>query len=258
MFFEIGYVYKKCLEDIKLAKEAGYPEHLMPKLEQRKTECSKRLEAGAQSYTIDAKLSFQSEKNFPSMANVLNVQTDRNGNYMIVAKQDIDVDRMIVVEDAMFPYLLKRYGLKCNICLKGNQNLVPCNTCAVAMFCPNCHGHFLHEYECGLNMCGNCSVNSEYLSVIRVILLTIKMFPTIDELMTFVEQILKEPKQQPMHLKDPQSKYRAFFNRPLDNGRIGNSIDKLALSVYPTYQVLLCIRTAGPASSSYTIKYNSC
>lgn len=234
-------MYEKCLEDIKLAKAAGYPEHLMSKLDQRKVECLKRLEAGTESCTIGAKLSFQPDKNFPSMANVLKVQTDQHGDYMIVAKQDIDVDRTIVVEDAMFPYLLKRYGLKCNICLKGNENLVPCKTCAIAMFCSNCHGHFLHEYECGLKMCGDCSVNSDYMSVIRVILLTIKMFPTIDELMAFVEQILIEPKRQPMNLKNPQSKYRAFFNRPLDSGKIGNSIEKLALSVYPTYQNILQI-----------------
>lgn len=194
-------MFEKCLNDIKLAKNAGYPAHLLPKLEQRKAECLEQLENGARSLTdIGTELSFEPNKNFPSMANVLKVQqTNKNGNCVVVAKQDIDVGKTIVVQDAMFPYLYKKFGSKCNICLKGNENLVPCEACVVAMFL--CQGHFLHEYECGLNMCGESVENIESLNDVRIILLTIKMFPTVDEFMTFIE-IIQKNKEMPTDLTD--------------------------------------------------------
>lgn len=83
-------------------------------------------------------MDFDAHNDFPGMANVLEVQTSPTGEPMVVAKQDIDVDQTIVVEDLMFPYPLKRLGMQCNICLKRCENFVPCKTCAVAIFCPKC------------------------------------------------------------------------------------------------------------------------
>lgn len=37
-------MYGKCLKDIELAKEAGYPERLMPKLDQRKANCLQQMQ----------------------------------------------------------------------------------------------------------------------------------------------------------------------------------------------------------------------
>lgn len=234
---------EKCLNDIQLAKDAGYPAHLMSKLDQRRTECSERLENGETSHaSVHTELSFEPNKNFPSMANVLKVQqTDgSNGsNYMVVAKQDIDVGQTIVVDDAMFPYVYNHFGLRCNICLKENENLVPCNECATAMFCPNCHGHFLHEYECGLNVCGGCGINSDFLCVVRSILLTIKMFPSVNELMAFVEEQIRNKKNKPTHLTDFESKYQVYFNSERHQNLFSNNIDLLAMKIYPMYRVLL-------------------
>lgn len=76
---------------------------MKPKLEQRKIDCLKHMESGMQSQIIGAKLDFDADRDFPSMANVLKIDTNLNGDYTIVAKQDIDVNHTIVVEDAMFP-----------------------------------------------------------------------------------------------------------------------------------------------------------
>lgn len=39
-------MFAECLKDIELAKEAGFPEHLMPKLDQRKEDCLKHMRDG--------------------------------------------------------------------------------------------------------------------------------------------------------------------------------------------------------------------
>lgn len=232
-------MFDECLNDIKLAKDADYPAHLMSKLDQRQTECLERMENGEASRSnVRAELSFEPNKNFPSMANALKIKQMGNGNCMVVAKQDIDIGQTIAVEDPMFPYLYNHLGLKCNICLSNNINLVPCKKCAIAMFCPDCQGHFLHEYECDLSICGEGEVNSDFLYAVRTILLTIKMFPTVDELMAFVEGIQND-KKMPTHLTDIQSNYQVYFSSERRQNMFCNNSDLLAMKIYPVYRTIL-------------------
>lgn len=235
-------MYHECLKDIEHAKEAGYPDHLMSKLKERKKLCLKYLADGKESLVIDAKLNFKCDKKFPNMADVLRVKRDNDGNYSVVARNDIDVDKNVVVEKSFRIYLTKRFGLKCNICLKGYTNLVPCNKCAVAMFCEECQDNFLHEYECGLNLCGPSAFNNDVLYAVRDILLTISMFPTVDELMDFVAGILEsDVNELPSSLKSPQSKYEILFKSAIRSK--SESIDSMAFWIYPVLKTILKIPT---------------
>lgn len=242
-------MYEKCLKDIEFAVAAGYPENKMSKLEKRRAECEQRLQSGEKSHTIVAQLSFPPDNDFPCMANVLRVETDNTtGRKMIVAKQDIDVGRTIVAEEALFTYLSKQFGWKCNICMKGYENLTPCQNCAVAMFCSSCQGHILHAYECGLNMCGEGLYNRDVLHVVRKILSTIQIFGTIDELMAFVEQHLQPsngnglPIQMPTSLCDIRSRYQIYLNsafQKLNDGKF--DIEETAIGIYPVFRTILQI-----------------
>lgn len=53
----------------------------------------------------------------------------------MVATEDIDVGETVAVEKAFTAYVNTHQGFRCNICLKQNTNLVPCNKCTVAIFC---------------------------------------------------------------------------------------------------------------------------
>lgn len=242
-------MFEKCLNDIELAVAAGYPEEQMSKLEKRRAECLQRMESGEQSRRIGAKLSFPPSPDFPDMANVLHVETDpTSGRTKVVAKQDIDVDQTIVVEDALFPYLHEQFGWKCNVCLKAYENLTPCSNCATALFCSNCQGHVLHGYECGLNMCGEGEFNRDMLHYVRIILSTIGMFGTIDELMAFVETHLQpshdgngQPKQMRTELRD-LSKYQVYLNTAVPKksiDKIYDGDDTRALGIYPVFRTVL-------------------
>lgn len=229
-------MYDECLIDIDLAIAADYPEHLMPKLEERKAKCLNEMQENPQ---LQRKLSIEPNEKFPYLSNVAKVQRNGMGDYSVLATKDIDVGQPIVVEDAHYTYLYDRFEAMCSICLKEYGNLVPCDNCAAAMFCPECHGHFLHKYECGLNFCGVNVVNSGTMGVIRDVLLILNAFKTVDELMVFVERMLKKPNELPNNLLDDQTKFQALFNNAIDG--LHSSIDEMAGTVYPPYKTILKI-----------------
>ncbi|XP_055297294.1 SET and MYND domain-containing protein 4-like [Sitodiplosis mosellana] len=130
-------LYNECLTDIELAKAAGYPADLEPKLDRRKEQCLKGVSDGAKPFGIfEPALSFQPNEQFPSIANVLKLERNAN-DYSVVAEQDIDVGQIIAVEKAFLVYSYIRYGLQCSICFKRNANLLPCKKCTAALFCCN-------------------------------------------------------------------------------------------------------------------------
>lgn len=143
-------LYNECLIDIDLARNAGYPIHLMPKLDQRENDCLMARDASVPQDDYNLKLSFEPDTEIPCMANVLKIERNRSGEVSVVAKGDIDVGQTVVLGKPFCAYLHSRFALKCNICLKDNTNLMPCKLCTNAMFCSDeCRGNDLHEHECG-------------------------------------------------------------------------------------------------------------
>lgn len=209
--------YNECLIDIQLAKDAGYPDDLVPKLNKRTEDCLKHIEDGQQ--LIDdfgLKMDFEPNEKFPCMANVLNINKDDGGNFSVVANSDIDVGQTIGLEKAFTTCLYMRFGWRCNLCLKQNTNLIPCKKCTVAMFCQNeCQSSPLHSYECGLKFAGHNQLLGALMNEIRTIIKVVNMFANIDELMNFVENAVStDPNEFSDKLVDEKSKYRAFLKLP--------------------------------------------
>lgn len=211
-------MFKECLIDIRLAKEAGYPEHLMQKLNQREANCLKQIEDVTQPDDFGLKLSFDPDDKLPCMANVLEIHRDENGDLSMIAKEDIDVGKTVAVEKAYSTYQYTMPGWRCNICLKQNANLVPCNNCNVAMFCHGgCQHNLIHQYECGLNFSGYSQLNGFIMNEVRLVLMTLNMFSNVDELKDFVEgSINSDPMAIPNTLSDAKSKYQAFLKLPFN------------------------------------------
>ncbi|XP_055297436.1 SET and MYND domain-containing protein 4-like [Sitodiplosis mosellana] len=209
--------YEECLTDIEMAKQAGYPADLMPKLERRKEECLKGIGEGEKSMQFESKLSFEPDKYFPCLANVLEIDVDDDGDLAIFAKEDIDVGQIVAVEKMFMGYIYSWHGLACNICLKTNANLMPCMKCNVAMFCSEeCQAHQLHKFECGLKACKCDLTNNNIMRVVRSFLLIVDSFESADELMTFVEQAISSDRNQmPSNLSDAKSQYEAFLKLPI-------------------------------------------
>lgn len=234
-------LYDECLVDIDLAKAAGYPANLMPKLDRRKKECLKGMDEGAQPIKFEPKLSFEPDTHFPSMANVLKFGADDNGDLVVFAKEDIDVGQIIMVEKTFMGYVYSWHGIKCNICLKMQTNLVPCKKCTVAMFCSGeCQGSSIHGYECGVKACKCDVTNNTIMRIVRSFLLAIDMFSSADELMRFVEKTNASDRNQiPATLSVPKSKYEAFLKLPI--GSNSNVPKDLSCIIYEVYRLILGI-----------------
>lgn len=89
--------FDRCLKDIELAKKAGYPADLRQKLDQRKADCLKLIDEGAQCVDTLVKLSYEADEKFPCLANVLHIEKDANGKCKVFAKDDIDVGKTILL-----------------------------------------------------------------------------------------------------------------------------------------------------------------
>ncbi|XP_055297496.1 SET and MYND domain-containing protein 4-like isoform X2 [Sitodiplosis mosellana] len=235
--------YNECLIDIDMAIECGYPKNLMSKLEKRRADCMECIgtEGNEQSGAYEPKLNFEPNETFPCLANVVNLQQDEDGICSVIAKEDIAVGQTIAIEEAFTTCLHMRYGSKCTVCLKPDTNLTACPNCTIAMFCSDdCRSDSIHEYECGVNL--KRVENMEYL---RSVLQAINMFPNVDELIHFVEQIkMDDPTDVPANLTDPKLNYRSFLKSTYDGS--AQSLHYLGvLQVYPVYKVLLDIPKIG-------------
>lgn len=229
--------YKKCLVDIELAKKSGYPKRLMAKLDQRAAECLKAMENDDESEHAPT-LSFKPDDKFPCMANVVKIERDANGEYSVIANEDIAVGKTIVVEKPFCTFLCDGSSWKCHICLKNYANLIPCAKCSIAMFCSNeCRQSVLHEFECGVQF-GEGQINYSLMGEVREMLVVINMFPNAEELMHFVERTIKgDPKELPASLLNETSKYQSFLKK--DSCKSLMDIEGLGFSTFPIYQLLM-------------------
>lgn len=233
MCFQKLKMYTECLVDINLAKQGSYPEHLMFKLVEREAECLKAIESGEHKiYDIGLTLSYDPDETFPCLANVLNVEKDEAGNYTATAKEDIGVGKTITVEKPFTTYSIMGHNLRCNICLKRNGNLVPCDRCTSAMFCHDkCKDNMLHEGECCLAFSGIGELDGGIMKEVRIILMVVDMFPDADELMDFVDKTLKhQPMDEPTSSTDVKFRYHEFLNFPFS--KAGPNADQFVTSTF--------------------------
>lgn len=204
-------MFKKCMVDIELAMQNQCPAQLVKILEMRKNECLKLMETeDNQSDSSAAELNFPANDEFPCLANVVNIESSDAFGHRIVATADIGVGKTVMVEQCYVGVMKFDLYKACNICLKEHQNLVPCQKCTGAMFCSDCKDNDeLHGIECSMN--AGCPAGFQFMDVIRSISLAKNAFTNAEELIAFVEEMLKSDATQPMNLVDAQSKYRAFF-----------------------------------------------
>lgn len=207
--------YEECLIDIELAKEAGYPVELMPKLNQRKQKCLKYMEERTEPVKRESALSFEANELLPCMANVLKIDKDAEGELAVFAKEDIGPGQTIAIEKAFLNYVYDRTWLGCNICLKQTANLVPCKNCTT-LCCIECQSESIHEHECGIEFSKNHNENGNMMKELRIILMVINMFSNADEIMEFVEETIRnDSAEMPPTFNDAKSKYRAFLKLPV-------------------------------------------
>lgn len=204
--------YEKCLKDIDLAMKAKYPEHLMPKLKKRKADCLKFMKKNTTVKPFDPKLSFDEDKQFPCMANVLEIQRNDEYGRHVVAKCDIDVGQTILVEENFVSIAAGFDRVNCFQCLQTKNNFIPCTTCSDALFCSvDCQNHSeIHKISCGTTI-HRMPNNVKYIA--RSILVALNSFENAKDLMDFVEKVMSErDTKAPAAANDVRSKLALFLS----------------------------------------------
>jgi tetratricopeptide (TPR) repeat protein len=139
-YFELK-MFDKCLENIRLARETGYPAKLLFKLEQREMKCheaiSKRSAAAGEVQKYQPNLSYPVSAENPNVADSIKLVVNEKYGRHFVAKQDLKVGDIVILDRPYQVYLCNEYNYKkCANCLAENQlNLIPCTGCNKTMFC---------------------------------------------------------------------------------------------------------------------------
>lgn len=202
-------MYDKCLADIELATQANYPQRLMEKLHKRRADCLKLKETCVQYEEKVPKLSYEADEQFPALANVLKIECDEQYGRHVVAKSDVEVGQIVLVEEAFISKNLGDEFSSCTICLKRFANFIACDECSNALFCNACASdRSIHKIECDILI--DASPTADLIA--RFMSFGLGAFPIVEDWMEFVMDATKEKlKTVPTTLNDAKSKYRAFL-----------------------------------------------
>lgn len=236
-------MYDKCLADIDLAKNAKYPQYSMSKLENKRTECVEQMTAGDQFEEFIPKLDFDADENYPGMANVLEIKYNQHFGRHVIAKCDIDVGKIVLLEDA---FISQECSLPeqsilmiCEYCQKSLMNFIACDTCTYALFCStNCkQNDKYHKSVCEykeLNLIGNIKND------LQAVYFAVDTFPNVDDLIEFLEDVVKDASTKiPQSLNDAKSKYRAFLQLNKLALSEKDRMEKLLIGAYMVYLNLM-------------------
>lgn len=214
-FFQLK-MFDKCLLDIELAMKAKYPQDLIEKLNKRKANAEKSIAKGLSATVYDPKLSYGASEQIPVMARAVKIDIDQNHGRRVIATKDLSVGEIILSEPLYVGQSIGGEYTCCNICVKDNENLLPCKKCIRAMFCRGCEKNSIHRLECDIRditMQTSRHETNGFHSIIRTILMAMELFRTIDDLMKFVEQNKATESSVPQ-FTDEKAKYKTFLNLP--------------------------------------------
>lgn len=132
--------YEKCLDNIRLAIEHGYPSDRMAKLKEREEKCLKLqkevVEDPENNIKFFTKLSHPSNPKIPFIVDCLELRKTKQG-HGIFTTRDLNPGDIIAIEDSMLTVMNKagQYTRCCN-CMKTSMlSLMPCLNTASLMFC---------------------------------------------------------------------------------------------------------------------------
>lgn len=215
------------LVDVELARRANLDYDLMKILESRKEQYDQMIAEGHIYWTAkikEEKLSFPPNNRYPSLANILRVESnDKDGRYVKTTK-DINVGQTILYEKC---YVGETYTIKyetCAACFRSNTNLVPCPQCTYSMLCHNgCEHSEFHRIECAIRkypIYGNDGTTVQKMPVLRSILMALKLFPNINNLMDFVEAAVTSDPLEIPSMSDEKAAYRSFLKIHHDKAKL--------------------------------------
>lgn len=207
-FLHLG-MFTKCMADMEAVKMANCPKKLEPILKKHQTLCTQKMLLTEELNLPRPKLSFKAHSNIPFFANCLEIKHNEKFGYHVIANDDIDVGRTVVVEESFTSCTLSSPLIGCATCQKTRMNFIPCDKCSTVVFCNNeCKNkNFFHIHECGISTDDLGPVKL----IVQTILMAISHFVTVQHLMEFVRLTNSVESVMPESIIDAKSKYQMFL-----------------------------------------------
>ncbi|CRK87832.1 CLUMA_CG001620, isoform A [Clunio marinus] len=152
-------MFDECVENIRLAKENGYPMNKVIKLNEREKNCKNLINQTLRILADDPlsffKLSLTANEKIPYVVNCLKCKFDDKYGRHVITTEDLKPGDIILIEE---PFLKKLDDMNCYTrcanCLKTNKlNLIACEICSTTMYCSSkCqkNDELLHFLQCHL------------------------------------------------------------------------------------------------------------
>lgn len=209
-------MFDKCLNDIEMSKsENCTSKGLLIKLEKCKAECLKTMKREHQEQFLERKLNYDCHANFPCLADVVEIQCNEQYGRHIVAKCEIPVGKVILVEKSFLSTTLSEKLTGCATCLKTRMNFIACESCTIAMFCDDkCRkSNVSHNYDCNFIYDRDTSYNGQLMMMAQTIFFGMEAFGGVfDEMKRFIEETEEiKVNYVPKSVVDMKSKYRLFL-----------------------------------------------
>lgn len=147
VYYELK-LYEKCLQNIELARNNGYPQKNVQILDKRAEKCLQQIGIGAEIRKDDnpfdfIRLSSEVNAKLPFVSNSLELRRNEKFGRYIVSNRDLRVGEVVAIEEPYFKIIktddrydgcerLNKYQ-RCAFCLRNNLlDLIPCATCSVS------------------------------------------------------------------------------------------------------------------------------
>ncbi|XP_031624133.1 histone-lysine N-methyltransferase ASHR1-like [Contarinia nasturtii] len=228
-------MYNRALIDIELAVATKCSSELTATLGQLKSDCRKLFKPNPME-TPEPLPIFKADKNFPSIvADTLAIANNKQFGRHLIAKCDIDVGQLILMEDSFAAIAKTDEQMTCYTCLREMENFIACPSCCDVVFCNvNCMNmNLVHKFDCN-TLYHRFHHKAKF--TIQTILIAISAFSNIDDLMACVNNSREDNDDLPESIADIQSKYRLYLK--LQKLPLNESV---IFDVYRLFKSIMCI-----------------
>lgn len=188
-----------CHDNIKMAKNSGYPERLKNELVTLQTKCKKKLKRSKKNVQnnpiFEPTLSFKSHGHVPFIADCLDIRKNKKYGRHIITNRNLSTGQILAIEERYLSVLLPKLRYqRCANCLTENcLSLIPCRNCTGAMFCSqSCYdeaNQSFHQFECPIIDFIHETCNQTQLIALRSAIQAFTTYDSIDELKKVVATI---------------------------------------------------------------------
>ncbi|XP_055294953.1 SET and MYND domain-containing protein 4-like [Sitodiplosis mosellana] len=211
-FFQLG-MYRNAVIDFDFAAKKRCPEPFLVDVQSTRAECQKMAKKHTEPKVRVPKLRVSTDKKFPCMASSLEIKRNKDFGRCVFAKRDIEIGQTVLVAESFASAITTEKQVYCLTCQKMEMNFIPCKNCSDVMFCDeDCVNYEnLHKMEC--QTCYHQINDVSLKFVVQTILVAIDMFPNIESLIAFVDEVTSDKgcDKIPKTSCDAPSKYGIFL-----------------------------------------------